>query len=144
MDYSCGLLFDSTKQYVALIRKKRPIWQFNKLNGGGGKLENDEDFLDCMIRETKEEFGIDQKKWFPISILNIGIHKVKFFAAFDVEIDKIVSMTDEYCEIIKVSDIFDVNSKIYTEIIPDIKTVIALSLDKNSGYEYQEKYWIIF
>lgn len=38
--------------------KKRKFWK-GKWNGPGGKLDDGETLEECMIRETKEEFGID-------------------------------------------------------------------------------------
>ena len=42
---------------VLLIHKKRGLGK-GKINGPGGKLEVNEDFVDAAIRETKEEVGI--------------------------------------------------------------------------------------
>lgn len=44
---------------VALINKKRPAWQDGKLNGIGGKVEITEDSVSAMIREFKEETGVE-------------------------------------------------------------------------------------
>lgn len=42
-----------------LIRKKKPKWQAGLLNGIGCKVEKGEAPLDAMVREFKEETGVD-------------------------------------------------------------------------------------
>lgn len=42
---------------VLLIRKKRGLGA-GKINGPGGRLEGDESFLDCAVREVEEELRI--------------------------------------------------------------------------------------
>lgn len=51
------LLFVLHKQRVLLIRKKRGLGA-GKINGPGGKLENNETFAECALREVNEELGI--------------------------------------------------------------------------------------
>lgn len=46
---------------VALIRKKRPQWQEGRLNGIGGKVEDNESSIEAMQREFLEETGLDIK-----------------------------------------------------------------------------------
>ena len=56
--YVLGFAF-TTDGRVALIQKKRPAWQAGKLNGIGGKVENNEDSTSAMRREFREETGVD-------------------------------------------------------------------------------------
>ena len=53
--FSLGFVFDASLERVLLIHKNRPDWQKGKLNGIGGKVEDGEDGLECMVRETLEE-----------------------------------------------------------------------------------------
>lgn len=53
--YVVGFLFADDE--VLLIKKNHPSWQFGKLNGLGGHIEENESPLDAMIREFEEESG---------------------------------------------------------------------------------------
>lgn len=50
---------------VALIQKRRPAWQAGRLNGVGGKVESTEHSAAAMVREFREETGVDtpEKAW---------------------------------------------------------------------------------
>lgn len=52
------LCFVITDGRILLIRKKRGLGA-GKVNGPGGRLEHGETEVECAIRETREELGID-------------------------------------------------------------------------------------
>ena len=50
---------------MALIKKNRPAWQAGKLNGIGGQIETYDENPDmAMVREFKEETGVNQPSWY--------------------------------------------------------------------------------
>lgn len=59
--YVAGFLFYG--EDILLIRKAKPEWQRGKLNGIGGHVEEGENFRSAMVREFKEETGIDVDSW---------------------------------------------------------------------------------
>lgn len=61
--YVAGFAFNETRSRVALIRKDHPAWQAGKLNGVGGKVEDDEPPIMAMIREFNEEAGVGTAPW---------------------------------------------------------------------------------
>ena len=64
--YCVGFAFKADiPGYVYLIKKKRPEWQKGKLNGVGGKIEENETPLEAMVREFEEETGIKttEEQW---------------------------------------------------------------------------------
>ena len=55
--YSAGFMFFEDE--VLLITKARPSWQAGLLNGVGGKVEDGELHVTAMVREFREETGVD-------------------------------------------------------------------------------------
>lgn len=95
--YVVGFAFSMDRQRVLLIKKNRPDWQKGKLNGIGGKIEDNEDAYDAMEREFFEEAGVHTfDKWLPLIYLADYDKKgeVNFFYTF-MDISKCMTMTDE-------------------------------------------------
>lgn len=61
--YVLGFLFANVRTRVLLIRKDHPNWMAGKLNGIGGKVELGETAKRAMIRECKEETGLNIQYW---------------------------------------------------------------------------------
>lgn len=63
--YTLAFIFNTTLDRVLLVHKLAPDWQVGKLNGVGGKIEEKEDELACIMREVKEETGliIKENQW---------------------------------------------------------------------------------
>lgn len=58
--YVLGIAFSRNGEKIVLIQKNRPDWQKGKYNGIGGKIEpEDQSPNDAMIREFKEETGVE-------------------------------------------------------------------------------------
>lgn len=82
--YCLGLSFTADKSEIAIIRKRKPDWQANKLNALGGEVEDGEAPLDAMVREFDEEAGIqtgtDEWKLFgSLSGSDFAVHVFKRF-----------------------------------------------------------------
>jgi 8-oxo-dGTP diphosphatase len=58
-NYVVAFLFTHNVEKVWLIQKQKPEWQKGCLNGIGGKIEEDETPMQAVIRELKEESGLD-------------------------------------------------------------------------------------
>ena len=59
--YTVGFIFNKDLSKVLLIHKTKPEWQAGRINGIGGKVEDGEEYVDCMVREAEEETGIKSK-----------------------------------------------------------------------------------
>lgn len=71
--YVCGFLFSvppihnlKTHTQVLLIKKSRPDWQKDHLNGIGGKINPYETPIAAMRREFEEETGLNIFNWLPL------------------------------------------------------------------------------
>ena len=53
------IIFDNRLRKVVLIKKNRPDWQKGLWNGVGGKIEANETPKEAVVREVKEETGLD-------------------------------------------------------------------------------------
>lgn len=82
--YTLGIIIDDLTDEVLLVRKSRPEWQAGKYNFPGGKVEDDENVKDCMVRELIEETGIyvpEDRLRSICTIKNNGLWQVEVFAA---------------------------------------------------------------
>jgi len=75
-DKTLIFLFSPDLKYVWLLRKNKPKWQEDYLNGVGGKVEKGETFMNCIIRETKEEVGVKLDR---DRVNNMGVIEAKNF-----------------------------------------------------------------
>ena len=99
-DYVVGFAF--VNDCVLLIHKKRPDWQKDFLTGVGGKLEKCELFIDAMIREFREESGLEILNWKLFCRYRHNDNKVFFYAA-KISVKQFLqvrNMTDEKLSLI--------------------------------------------
>jgi 8-oxo-dGTP diphosphatase len=61
--YVVGYLFNNDGTAVILLRKTHPEWQAGKLNGVGGRVEENETPAACIEREFLEETGVPCNQW---------------------------------------------------------------------------------
>lgn len=114
MKYVVGFVFDFKRDYVLLIRKNRPAWQLDKLNGVGGKIEDGEHPARAMWREFQEETGywIDPDEWREVAQMVTEGNVVHFFGyvtqltgpEFQKKFDH-ASPTDETLEVWPVDEV---------------------------------------
>lgn len=106
--YVCGFCFNENLTRIALIEKKKPKWQEGLLNGIGGKIEEGETPEQAMIREFKEEAGIDTEQWSPFVTISGEGWRVYFFYYIEKEIfDYIRTQEDEGIFLLDVDGVFD-------------------------------------
>lgn len=58
IDYVVGFMFSADATKLALITKIQPLWQRGRLNGIGGKIAAGERPIEAMVREFREETGV--------------------------------------------------------------------------------------
>jgi 8-oxo-dGTP diphosphatase len=62
-NYVVGFMFCKEVDKIVLIKKNRPQWQKDQWNGVGGHIESYEKPMDAMIREFREESGVNCDEW---------------------------------------------------------------------------------
>jgi 8-oxo-dGTP pyrophosphatase MutT (NUDIX family) len=99
--YVLGFCFDQDLKNVVLIRKNRPTFQKDLLNGLGGELNEGEQMRDGMTREFREEAGVDTEcsAWKHFGHFYGKGFRVCCFALRDQRsFDMAKTMTDEHIE----------------------------------------------
>lgn len=133
-NYCLGFLFSDDGESVALIRKNKPEWQKNLLNGIGGKIEGKELPLDAMRREFKEEAGVKVENWTYFGELTGPDWTVYLYKAFSSDLMlKTQSKTKE-----KV-DIYLIDYLARTDTVGNLLWIIQMALDKDSSTRFKAK-----
>ncbi len=117
---------------VLLIHKLAPAWQVGKLNGLGGKIEEGEDGLTCIVREIKEESGLvtEKENWEFICNMHAADWSVDSFGyVYKGNMEDAKSMEQEQIEW------FDVNN-LPENVVGNLKWLIPLTIDKMIGKDF--------
>lgn len=120
-----GFLFNRAKNGVILIQKKKPKWMAGKFNGVGGKIEADEEPVEAMRREFKEETGVSVKNWDCVAILRGPDNEVCFFCA-TASNDVLGRCASVEQELVVDADYPEV---LEDPIMPNLKWLLPLCLD---------------
>lgn len=92
--YVLGFAFCDNREFVLMVRKERgPQINIGKLNGIGGRIENDELPLKAMERECREEAGVEAE-WHELGVMKGKDWEVHLFCADFVFDDKIPQTND--------------------------------------------------
>lgn len=124
-EYVVGFVYNQDGSEVVLIRKIKPDWQFGKLNGIGGKVEEyDESIYHTMRRECREESSVDivEENWDYFLRLVGDTWVVHFFRTLHKDLSQFKTMTQEKIEITKVQDTQSINC------VPNLRWLIPLAL----------------
>lgn len=135
--YVLGFAFNTEKTEVVLIKKNRPNWQKDKYNGVGGKVEKDEPHMNAMIREFREETGVetDSNDWESIATMTFGEDILGGSAEVSVYVsngDYIAynasTKTDELISVIPVKELSEL------PVCPNVPLLIQLCLQKEFNW----------
>ena len=131
--YVCGFLFSEDYSRIVLIKKNKPDWQKNLLNGIGGKIELiDGGSLDAQIREFKEEAGVEIKSWKQFLKLEGDSSVVTFFHATG-NVDLVRTAEDKGEEVFAYNTDYIFNN--FDQCVPNLNWILRLVLinDKFTG-----------
>lgn len=108
-DQVLGFAFSLHGRLVLLIRKNRPGWQAGKLNGVGGKIEPGELADEAMVREFREETGIESQSglWRKFLRYSANDHGtiIHCYATRSLDLTRARSLTDEEVAIHRVGQV---------------------------------------
>lgn len=119
-------MFNPNETDVLLIVKNKPKWQFGKLNGIGGKIEEKETPLQAMIREFKEETGIECKEWKRVTVMIGEDWEVQVFTTISSKVFDFKTMTDEEVLLIPISELDSYDH------ISNLRWLIPMCLDSDN------------
>lgn len=127
--YVVGFMFNDTGTEVVLIRKEKPDWQKGSLNGVGGKLEENEFPYDAMIREFKEETGVQTNfgEWEQFANLHSNDWNVTVYRCFSHKVSDVKTMEEEVIGVYNIKELFNNENE---KIIDSLFWLIPLALDR--------------
>jgi 8-oxo-dGTP diphosphatase len=131
--YVVGFIFSFDGKDVLLIRKLHPEWQAGRLNGIGGSIKDNETSTDAMIRECKEETGLDLKTGWQEFLLCSDIEKnIQLYCfrnyIFENHLKEAKTMTDEHITIVNAETASNLTAK---SIIGNLRVLLRMAMDKN-------------
>ncbi|MDO8617654.1 MAG: NUDIX domain-containing protein [Candidatus Uhrbacteria bacterium] len=124
--YTLGFIFNASLDKVLLMHKLKPDWQVGKLNGLGGKMEDEEDGIRGIQREIKEEAGLNTEPsdWIYIGTLHSATWTMEVFGyIYTGDLTDAKSLEEERVEW------FDVE-KLPKNVINNLRWLIPMTLDK--------------
>lgn len=125
--YVVGFIVNEARDTVLLIRKNRPEWQAGLLNGIGGKIERGELEINAMMREAKEEAGVDAAAWRHFAMLHNRQCSVHCFVAIgDAPFVKAETRGDE--PIVRMP----LRSLRTCDVIPNLRWLLPMALDEDT------------
>lgn len=131
-NYTVGFIFSESMDKVLLMHKLRPEWQAGMINGLGGKVEEGEDHITCVMREIKEESGLETERdgWNFICSTHSPVWTVNFFGyVYTGEMNDAKSMEQEQVEW------FDVKN-LPENVVGNLKWLIPLTVDRMIGKDF--------
>ena len=108
VNYVNGFMINQSTKEVLFIKKNRPDFQAGKWNGIGGKIEPGEQPIDAMVREFREETGVDSspEDWTSTIHLVQPAYDVHFYRCFVDNFPAYRTVTDEVVEHWPISSIY--------------------------------------
>lgn len=129
MNYVCGFMID-LEDNVLLILKNRPAFQAGKWNGIGGKIEGIETPHAAMVREFKEECGVDtlEVDW-ELTIELAGVDfSVSYFRTFVNKLPPYETVTDEFVAPHNLKDLHKIN------MLDNARWIVPMQFSRNIAF----------
>lgn len=137
MNYVVGFIFDSKLDNVLLLTKNprnlanKELADFmrGKLNGIGGKVEFQELFDDAMVRECREETGLDITDWNYYCRIDWGTNEsVYFYYTITDDIFNFKQLEHEKLDIYLLENPYDYRCYRYHPRMPNVDWLIPMAI----------------
>lgn len=127
IQYVTGFAFSDDHTKVVLIKKTKPEWQAGRFNGVGGKIEGDERPVEAMVREFREETGLETTldSWKDVCCFEGKDFVVHFFSRFNDDIFGAKTTTEETVVVTETEHAHEVPEL----FIPNLSWLIPMALD---------------
>ena len=134
-NYTLGFAFSADRSKVALMMKNRPAWQAGKMNGIGGKLEENESPNEAMVREFFEETGVktDIADWHYYTKIVGRDGDVYCYRMFNDKVFDVKTTSDE--DVVLLDTSLDI---IRQKALSNVAWLIGIALDDNQPIFFVE------
>jgi 8-oxo-dGTP diphosphatase len=107
--YVLGFAFNAAKDWVVLIEKTKPEWQKGSFNGVGGKIEEGELPPEAMVREFREETGVETRvsDWEKVGVMQGPDWVCHVFESSPEEVMHVETTTEEEVGVFYVRDVLN-------------------------------------
>lgn len=133
-NYTLGFIFTSALDRVLLVHKINPEWQAGKVNGVGGKIEEGEDPITCIVREVGEETGLitSADQWIHLGEMGSDAWRMYVFTlVYDGDIGDAKSADKEKVEW------FNSNA-LPQNILSNLSWLVPLAIDRIRHQEFHD------
>jgi len=129
IQYAMGFILSPDKKRVALICKNKPARLVGMLTGIGGHREQDESFIECLIREVEEEAGVitAEGEWLQFATVSTDEMYMPCYVMYSDKIDDVRTMESEKVSIFNVNDLSDLI------LAPLALDLVWLTIDRRKG-----------
>ncbi|RPJ50529.1 MAG: NUDIX domain-containing protein [Methanobacteriota archaeon] len=139
--YVVGFAFSEDKKQVIMIQKEHPDWQKGKLNGVGGKADQQveetertrahiETPYEAMVREFEEETGVKFEHWECYAICEDRRKDITMYC-YRIFTDRIIECKTMSDEVIKVCSPPAVITLGPPHTLSNIPFLLAMAMDRN-------------
>jgi len=130
--YTLGFIFTPALDRVLLVHKISPEWQAGRINGIGGKMEEGETPLACIVREVREETSLitDASKWIYLGEMGSDMwHMHVFTLVYGGDITDAKNVDKEKVEWFSPGDL-------PSDVLSNLRWLVPLALDKIRHQEF--------
>lgn len=131
--FTLGFVFSQDLSEVLLMQKNRPDWQAGRLNGVGGRIEPNEESIDCIVREVLEETGVQTQRdnWAYFGAIKGASWQVDLYAMlYFGNSGDFFSVTEEKVEWFKVGGLPD-------NVVEKLDWMVPMAIERLKNKEFR-------